>query len=324
MLFLATATLYQFVWLYRTAEDLRKSRDPSITPWHWVAAPLLGPLMAVPAHYLAGYLKSWQVEEDREVGHLAEPVLVAMMIIVAYLPLFMLVVDTAVISTTVVVITLLLCLPYLTLQGQLNLNKDKGKDQYLDKPRSFARHQMIGMVVGVFLAVPLYIYTLTDMWERRGSTELVEGKVIGPEGDFFQIRVGDTEWTQVNTGNLSDESDFEFLGPDEWTWAVVYDSTGTDVDDVMSYRVENIKEDYRSATCKQTKTLLPDSLIVLGTVECTGRNILEGSYIFISRVLRDKSRVVEIVASTSQSDLNAYEDYALRVRSFANGLELVQ
>lgn len=318
LLFLATASLYQFVWLYRIAEDLKKSRDASITPWHWAAAPLLGPLMIVPAYYLASYLKNWQVEEGREVGHMAEPVLVAMMILIAYLPFFMLIVEISIISTVVITTSLLLCLPYLALQGQVNLNRNECSDTSW----AFVRHQKIGMAVGIFLAVPLYAYTFTDIWVRHGSSALTLAEIVGPEGGFFQVRVMDAEWTQINAGNLADDSNLEFLGPDEWTWAVVYEYRGLNVDAVMSYRVESVKEDYRSATCKQMKSLVPQSLVVVGTVECTGRNILEGSYVLVARVLVDKSNAVEIVAFTSQNDRDRYDELAPRVRKFADGLEL--
>lgn len=325
LLLISTATIYQFVWLYRIATDLRSSRDPSITVWHWVAAPLLGPLVALPGLYLATYLKDWQVEENKSVGHFAEPVLVGMFMLAAYLPFLLLIINPDMTGSVLLITALLLCLPYLFLQGQLNLNKSGMQDRSLtSRSWAFARHQLLAMGLGVWLAIPLYVLLFTNIWETWGSEGLAQDFVVQSEQEFFQIRIADEGWSQVSPGNLGDDSDMEFLGPDQFTWSVVYDSTGLGVDEIMSYRIDSIREEYERATCQQKKTLIEDGWIVTGTIECTGRSALLGEYIYASRVLRRETKAVEIIGFTAQRDATHYRDLSQQVRRFVNGLEIVK
>lgn len=321
LLLISTAGLYQFVWLYQTATNLNIERKLPLTPWHWAVVPLLGPFASVPGHNLATRIKEWQMDSHAEIGHFSEPVFIALFFLVAYLPLGLLIIDSKAAPSFVVAAILASCFPYLALQGQINLNRRKEKPSV--KPSRFTgRHGAI-IAGGALLAAPVYVYTLTDFVQLRGSTTLAMGDIVGQQESFFQMRVGDNDWKQLEPGYISNESNLEFLGPDDQTWAVVYDASGQDVDNILAFRVDEIKTDYRGANCRQQKSLIPESLIVLGTVECTGRNAIQGNYVFMVRILSDRTRTAEIVASTAQFDTSRFEEYALRLRNFVDGLELM-
>ena len=321
LLVLATAGLYQFIWLHRTARDLATARDLPLTPLHWAAVPLLGPLAAIPGFRLASQIKQWQTDTDAEIGHLAEPVFIALFIGVAFLPLGLLAVDSGALLTYGMIASLATCIPYLALQGQINLNKRR--DDSSVATARFVRGEVVAVAVGTVLALPLYALAFTDFWQLRGATTLAVGDVVARDGDFFRLRVNDAGWRRIEPGGLSDESALEFLGPDDDTWAIVYDSTGSDIDSVMAYRAEAVQEEFRGAGCKQLKSLLPDSLTVLGTIECAGRNAIYGDYIFVARVLGDRTRVAEIVGSTSNLDRVVFDERLPRLHTFLGGLELV-
>ena len=322
-LMVATASLYQFVWLYRTAQDLR-TRDQSITPWHWVAAPLLGPLMAIITFYLAVYMQSWQEDEDCEPGHFAEPILVAMFTAVAFLPTLLIVIETSIGISLALVVALLVCIPYLILQNQLNLIK-AGRDEreFTSEPWRFSRHQWVIAAIGSIIVVPVYVLGLSDVWERRSSSGLALESVVESEHDFFQLRVRDSGWSQIDTGYLADESDLEFLGPDDWTWAVVYNQSGSVADDVLMQRINIVREDSEDALCEHRKTLIEANFVVRGQVICTGQSPLEGRYAMVTRVLSREHQAVEILAYTAQHDSDDYEAMVARLNTFVDGLEIV-
>jgi hypothetical protein len=168
----------------------------------------------------------------------------------------------------------------------------------------------------------LFALVLFDMWGRRSALELSPDAVITSDGSFFQVRIQDSGWSRVDSGYLSEESDLEFLGPDESTWAIVYDSTGGSIDEILATRINLIKDEDRKANCEQTKTLVEEDLIVRGALECTGRDTILGNYIYVSRVLADGNNVVEVIAYTSQLNPAAYDHSSRRVQAFADGLEM--
>ena len=173
------------------------------------------------------------------------------------------------------------------------------------------------VICGLLLALVLF-----DMWARRSALELSPDTVITSDGSFFQVRIQDSGWSQVDSGYLSEESDLEFLGPDESTWAIVYDSTGGSIDEILATRINLIKDDDPEANCEQTKTLVEGDLNVRGTLECTGRDPISGYYLYVSRVLAEGNNVVEVFAYTSQLDTATYNHSSRRVRAFADGLEM--
>lgn len=175
---------------------------------------------------------------------------------------------------------------------------------------------------GLVFCALLFALVLFDMWGRRSALELMPGAVIASDGSFFQVRIQDSGWSRVDAGYLSPESDLEFLGPDESTWAIVYDSSGVSIDDILANRVNLINEEDQEADCKQTKTLVEEDLIVRGVLECTGRETILGNYIYVSRVLADGYNVVEIIAYTSQLEPAAYDHSSRLVQTFADGLEI--
>ena len=321
VLLAATFGLYLFAWLPKVARDLRASRDAHLTPWHWALVPLLGPLMAIPFYYLANSLREWQEESGAKIGHFAEPVLVSMLTLVAFLPLYLMIINLAATPTFAAVTILMLFLPCLALQGQINLIKRRARPS--EPSARLTRPQLAAIVGGALISLPLYIYTFTNVWQHRSASVLSAGDVIAPAGNSYKVRIGDDGWSQLAPGYLSEDSDLEFLGPDDRTWAIVYDSTGLDVDTVMMNRIGTVRSEYRSARCSERKSLVPDSLVVLGAIICTGRNALIGDYVVAAKVLGDRSRVIEIVASTSQTDRVRYDSYMPRVLSLADGLELV-
>jgi len=320
LLLIATVGLYQFVWLYRTARDLKEERDLPLTPWHWAVAPLLGPIAFVPGHNLATRIKQWQIEADTEIGHFSEPVFIALIYLVAYLPLGMLLVDASSAATFVVATALASSLPCLALQGQINLIKRRAATSLPAAP--FSGRQVAIVVVGALLAVPIYLFTLTNFFQHRGAATLTAGDIVRSSEDFFRMRINDDDWRQIEAGYLNDESILEFLGPDDDTWAIVYDSSGDTIDDILGFRVDDIKAAFRGAGCNQRKTLSPTDLVVLGSVECTGRNAANGNYVYLSRVLGDKTKVVEIIAFTSQPDPAMFEEHKTRLHRFVEGLEM--
>jgi hypothetical protein len=323
LLLLATATLYQFVWLYRTAEDLRATRDPSILPWHWALAPLLGPFVFIPGQKLATYLKEWQTEEDKEIGHFADPVIVGMLMLVAYLPLIMLIVDWSILPVLLLICWLMLCLSYLILQGQLNRNTIMTADRsFRSASWRFEKYQLWAAGLGCVVAVPLYITMFTNLQENWFAADLVEGTTINSETGHFQVRILDDGWSQVGEQYMNDDSDLEFYGPTDWAWAVVYDSPGESVDGLLAYRQEAIREDYTRAQCEQHKTLSEVDWTVRGSLVCSGRSPLEGDYIFASRILRQGQNVVEILAYVSESNPQQFENLSARMLKFTEGLEL--
>ena len=168
----------------------------------------------------------------------------------------------------------------------------------------------------------LFALLLFDMWERRSASELSPDAVITSDGSFFQVRIQDSGWSRVDSGYLSEESDLEFLGPDDGTWAIVYDSTGVSVDELLAARINAVKDEDQKANCEQTKTLVEEDLIVRGALECTGRDTILGSYIYVARVLADGNNAVEIIAYTSQLNPAAYDQSSRRVQAFADGLEM--
>jgi hypothetical protein len=321
MLLAATATLYQFVWLYALASELRESRKANLTPWHWVAVPLLGPLVAIPVFYLAKHLDDWRAAEGKEPAHLAEPVLISLLALAAWVPLLWLIFDVAVLSSVLMMVALLMCIPYLVLQAQLNLNA-AGTDAAERSPL-FTLREVAVIIGGLAVAVPLYLYVFTNTWEMRGSSSLAIGDAVQVDGEFFRVVVGDEGWTRVAPGYIADESAMEFLGPNAETWAIVYDATGMAVDDLMAYRIRAIREDHREPHCSQAKTLENDSTVVLGVVECSGRSFSYGNYMYVARILRHGARVVEIVAGTTANDDDRFKSMKSRVYRFADGLEIV-
>jgi len=318
ILLIATASLYQFVWLYEVTRYLRDSRKEHLNPLHWIAAPLLGPFFAVPASFLARRLKAWQIEEDREIGYLSEPAFIVMMVLVAFLPLMLVYVTQEVLLPMAVLTVLLLCLPYLALQGQLNCNRGETAAETVPG----LRNRALIVLLGAIFSAPLYIYAFTNTWERHGSTLSEVGQVVAVGDTDMQIRIGDDGWTQVSMDRMGADSDLEFNGPDDTTWAVVYVMPNEQVDNVLSFRALTVAEEYGSAECKQMKSLTAEGLNVVGTVECTGRNMLLGSYIYYSRVLKTGSVVVELLSSTSQANADRFAEIAPRVRSFSEGLEV--
>lgn len=321
LLFAATASLYQFAWLYGTARTLKEHRDPSITPWHWAIAPLLGPFMAVPAYYLARNLKRWQIEEGKAIGHFAEPMFVAVLVVSSFLPLIFIFAEAVIDLSYLVVFIAVICAPWLALQGQLNINLDaaeRGRYQ-----RGFPISQVAFATVGLVLAVPLYIQSFSETRQADGAARLAAGDVVDAAAGFYRVRIGDEHWTRIENGVLSEDSGLEFLGPDNNTWAIVYDSSGLTVNDLIAYRIKGAREDYRNTECTQEKRVLPDELIVVGIVECWGRNAIDGNFILIGRSLRYDNKLVEIVVYSSHPDRVAYREVVNDVRRMADGLELV-
>jgi hypothetical protein len=119
------------------------------------------------------------------------------------------------------------------------------------------------------------------------------------------------------------DAELEFYGPQEWSWAVVYDGEGLSVDEVMEYRETFIRDTYSRATCTRQKTLDEDTWTIKGTIECQGRAPLEGDYLYTSRVLRNDDTVVELLAFTSNGDSARFETSAESIRKFAEGLEII-
>lgn len=325
LLLIATATLYQFAWLYRTAEDLRKLRDPSIQPWHWIFIPLLGPAVFIPGSKLASYLKVWQTAEKKEIAHLADPVMVGMMMFTAYLPLLLVIVDPLAWTWAIMLSWLLLCLAYLPLQGQMNFNKKPTEETaFRSTPWRYEKHQVWGGLAGLLVAVPLYVSLFTDTRENWVATDLGPQALIQSESGLFQVRIMDEGWSRVGAQFQNADAELSFYGPDDRTSAVVYDFRGLSVDDVMAFRVSNVLESFSRATCTQQKTLDENNWVVIGTVVCDGHSPIDGSYIFASRVLRDEENVIEILAYTSGGSRMQFDSNSTRVQEFIGGLELIQ
>lgn len=321
-LLVATATLYQFVWLYRTANVLRSERGLALTPWHWSLIPLLGPLAAVPAYRLASYLKDWQVEEQRRIGHLAEPVLVALLVVVAYLPLYLLFVEPGLIVTVGVAAALLLAVPIVAMQGQLNRNV--ADRESAARSGTYSNAQLATLAVGTCFALPLYVYSFTDVFEMRGSTQLDAGSVVRVDDSYFQVRAPNTSWTRVNPGYYSPDSALEFVGAGSETFAIVYEASGTTLDSMMAYRVDAVMDDYRNVSCVKRKSFVEGTLLVEGVVECTGRSPIDGHYVLFARTLVQNGDGVEMIVGTSSFDKTALDESLVDLRAMARGLEFAE
>jgi hypothetical protein len=323
LLMLATGTLYQFVWLYRTAQDIKATRDPSITPWHWAVIPFLGPFIVVPGLKIAVYLRDWQVEGNKEPGHLAEPVIVGMLMLVAYLPMMMIIVEVTAYRGLLLLSTLILSLSYLILNGQLNNNKEPVAEQvFRSAPWQFEKTQLLVAVFGAIVAVPLYLTVFTDVRETYYAVDLHDGALVRAQSGHVQVRVLDPGWSRVGDKFKSAEAELEFYGPDEWTMAVVYDVEGSSVDEVLAFRQTSVREDYSRASCSLHKSIVEDNWTVIGTLVCEGRSPIDGDYIYASRVMRRDESIFELLAYTSQSDPSKFAAISPRVRRFSEGLEL--
>lgn len=324
LLLACTATLYQFMWLFRTTSDLRDARDPAIQPWHWVLIPLLGPFVFVPGQKIAAYLKDWQVEDNKDIGHLADPVMVGMIMFVAYLPLLLLIIDPLSWPLALLMSWLILCLAYLALQGQLNLNKQPADETaFRAAPWRFAKHQAWAAGIGAIVAVPLYVTMFTNVRENWSAAELEPGAVIAAGNGLYQVRILDEGWSQVGENFMESDAELEFYGPQDWTWAAVYDAEGLSVDEVLEFRESFVRETYSRASCTQVKTLDDETWTIRGRVECEGRSPLDGDYLYASSVLRNEEVVVELLAFTSDGDSARFAALAERVRTFTEGLELI-
>jgi hypothetical protein len=211
--------------------------------------------------------------------------------------------------------------PWLALQGQLNINL--GAAQSGRYQRGFPASQIVFATAGLVLAIPLYIQSFSETRRADGAVQLAAGDVVDAAAGFYRVKIGDDQWTRIENGVLSEDSDLEFLGPDNNSWAIVYDSSGLTVDDLLAYRIQTAREDYRNAECTQEKRVLPHELIVVGVVECRGRNAIDNNFILIGRSLRYDSKLVEIVVFSSHPDPVVYREVVNNVRRMADGLELV-
>ena len=320
----ATVSVYQFAWLYRTTSDIRNARNPSFAPWHWVFVPLLGPFAAVPIFNLAVVIDRWREDSSAEQGHFAEPLLVAMLVAVAYLPLALVAIEPTALWSALLVTALLLCIPFLALQNQLNLIESKLPDESGSRAYTrFTKAQLVTAIVGGLVATPLYLLGFTEIWETRSAAAVQVQQLVEADDSSFRVRVNGDGWSRVEPGYIVEDSDMEFIGPDDWTWAIIYDSSGSTVDEILSHRIHSIRSNYRKAKCKQTKTLQSDDLIVRGHLECSGRHALDGSYYYASRVLADGTRAIEMLAATTQRSEQVFGTRRDQVGGFIDGLELI-
>ena len=322
LLLLSTLTIFQFYWLYRISSDLASRRQLPWTPWHWCLVPLLGPFALFPLSRLARELRQWREDDDAELGHMAEPVQIAVLWVVAFLPLLYLLMDTEGLWATVMLSALLLCLPYLALNAQLSLIV---ADKEGEARVSFSAANWAALAPGTLGSIAIYLFLFTDIAQNFGTTQLIEDQVIAVPGGKAQITLAGGGWRMLSDSQKSPDASVEFVGPDDYTWSVVYDSSDfdDDVDGLMAFRINSIKETYQRANCTQTKTLDDATWSVIGRVECRGQSPLVGDYVYVSNVVRREEVLFEILASTSQFDRGLFAERQAMVVTITKGLEIL-
>ncbi|NND60469.1 MAG: hypothetical protein HKN49_09405 [Gammaproteobacteria bacterium] len=311
LLLLLTVGIYAIPWFYRAARDVRDATGNRFSPWLWVFAPFLSIWAAIPAYRLSRATDRWEREGAPAREPSSKPGNVAgLMVLFAGLG------SVPTLPWWLLVVTLLLLpIPYLVMQGQLNAAKaELPVEQFRTTPNRYTDNQLIMMIVFsiLFLAIVAVWLIVRELQQDESVTadmrrSEVFGTVITDPQQRFELQVDVPGWFQVPVGYNSDDGELEFVTDYPDDWAIVFMFDDVNLDTRADNRVNWIRDTFPRAACDEHRTLTPSGDAVVATLECRGGNLIDGFYHFRSRLIDGGEQAVEVFIKLYDTDRQALE-----------------
>lgn len=298
----ATLTLYSVVWFYLAIRDLRTLTTRHLTPWLWLFVPLIiiAQVFALPLFVsvlknaeqkLA--IKSWSKWQDWLwiIGSLASNIAVVIVNLIDVSLLIQLG------SSFLWVVVLF------SISGRLSRVRRATENP---NSQSFAGYSIIEWLF-VIVGVP---FTLFVVWfgglnvYMQGSSLLPRDSVISNKESGYSITAYGDSWRNVNVGTFSDGSGLaEYSGLQNNASIIIFEHENEDlITDTTQWRVEQSIDELSNGKCKESRTLLPNSLNLQVYIECKGKLIGDPMVHLYQYIQIGEKHYIEIYGEYSASN----------------------
>lgn len=319
LLLLATCSLYACVWAFRAARDMRDGAGFAYRPWLWMLSPPIGLVSAVSGAIFASDLRRWRERTGARASRAAGPVAVFAALLGMHLLVELAASDITPLWT--VFALPFWAFPYLLLHRQLNLVKAGLPDTaFRSSSLRYTRPQLAALAVGALVTVPLAGYVALDTWQRAGSDALAAGTTLEDAAGRFTVSVRGEEWRRIDPGYLNEDSEMEFLGPGEESWALVHVHEGSSLSDTVEFRREAISESYRKSDCSEKRALVEGRMQVVATLECDNRGARGEFAFYAARFVARNDDTVELLAYATTTSSSRHERLKRLASEFSEGL----
>ncbi len=295
--FLFSFGLYLLIWSYCLAKDIRNHLDPKIRPWHYPLILLL-PFGMV-------FVGVRQAKQLRLIGmgntqtKLTNPWLIG--ILLFFMTIFTFVSNKIDEDAIWIMLLLMLPIPWLPLQYQVNLIKNSLIQPNWILPTRFSRvMNKLGIVAGVIILMLIGILIYTEL-PRFSGEPLLLGQTVENSNNLYSIRIPGTGWKKAELGTLAEGTDLEIYGPTTDTWALSYVHTNRTLDEAVYARRAAMQDDTEDITFTEHREFLKTSLFPVSHLVFTAKDPLLGNelYWWVSTV-ETENQTIELIVHTSE------------------------